>query len=191
MINKITELVGKWWLVLILGILSVLMGIIVAGNPAFGFETITALMIAELIMSGVIAAAFIIINRSLIIGWGWNLIGPVCLVILGIIISCTDGASETLLLIFYSSGIIVSGIQAIVCAVFMNKVHAKGWVWTLILGIITVILGCMLAADPLAGIIAIGLMVAFTMISFGIEMITMSIVMSKAHSLLKRTADNE
>ena len=186
MINKIAEVLKKWWLVLIIGIISIVLGFILIANPGTGFDVARILGIINFIAIGVLGIVSTIARRAEIPAWGWNLVGSILILLLGIFIAVVPGLSDTILVFLFTFAFIFEGINGIFGAFSLKAEGVPGWGWTLALAIITVLLGFVLVANPLITFLTIDVIVAAAMLCFGITMVVLSIQMSKTKAEIDR-----
>lgn len=185
-LDKITGVLKKWWLVLIIGIISVILGINILVNPAIGFETVRLIIVIDFIAMGITELVAVITFRREIPAWGWNLVAAALDVILGVFIAAVPGLSESLLLALFSVGFVFEGIMVLSGAFALKSIHVKGWGWNLALGILTIIVGFACAANPIISFMAIGTIAGITMLVVGCALTVLSIRMSKAKALIDR-----
>jgi len=189
MLKNLMNAVKNWWLLLIVGIISLICGIILVCSPAVGFSTLSILLTVELIAAGIAGIAFVLSNKDRIPSWGWYLVLPILLVICGITTAGTFGGSQVLLISFFATGVLFKGIETIAYAISLSKVKGSGWGWTLVGGILVVIFSGFLYAHPLFDALVLGYMAAFSMIFIGIDAIVVSIQLSKIKSAAKKVQD--
>lgn len=180
MVNKIADVLKKWWLVLVIGIISVILAIILIANPGSGFEVARIFGIINFIAVGVLGVISVIARRNEIPAWGWNLVGSILLLGLGIFIAAVPYLSDSILIFLFTFAFIFEGVNGIFGAFSLKAQGVPGWGWALALGIIVVLLGMMIVANPLIAFLSIDIIVAAAMMCFGITMIVLSIQMSKA-----------
>ena len=183
--ERLKALLKKWWLVLILGIVAVGLGIWVCTQVGAGLEIIKTLVMVYFLASGIAGAIAVFMHRKEIPAWGWDFAAELLMIALGIAIISFPGMPESIVLVLFDVGFIFAGVKLLTASIALKKYGAKGWGWVLALAILTIILGILLAINPVAAILSMNFMVAFAMISSGITMISTSIVMSKANSSLK------
>ncbi len=179
MANKIAEVLKKWWLVLLIGIISLVLGIVLIANPGTGFNVARVVGIINFIAIGVFGIISVIARRNEIPAWGWNLVGNILILGLGIFIAVVPGLSQTVLVFLFTFAFLFEGISGIFGAFTLKDQGVSGWGWTLALSIIVVLLGILLVAHPLVAALSIDIIVAAAMLCFGITMIVLSIQMSK------------
>ena len=173
------EIIKKWWVVLILGILSLICGFWIVAHPGTGYQACKIMVTVDYLATGIFMVATIIANRKSIPAWGWDLVAAILVVIMGLTIICVPGMSDAFLLITFAIGTISKGIVAIRVSLLLKKRETKGWGWILALGILVVILGISHLFNPAASAITIDILISAAMVAFGIAAIIISIKLSK------------
>ena len=186
MLDRIKNFLKKWWIILIIGIISVILGILMIANPGKGFNFARIIVLIDYLAIGITGVATTIARRDEIPAWGWNLVGSILILLMGIIVAVVPGMSQTLLLIMFITGFILQGISGIFAAIALKKAGTPNWGWSLAFAILTVIVGIMLMINPLVAALSIGILVAVEMFSFGISMILLSIRLSKIKGAIDR-----
>lgn len=144
--NAVRSIGSKWWVLLLLGILSVVIGLLALFNPAGTVTGIAVLLGIWLIISGVVQ---LIRGFTIDAETGYKVLtiitGALSL-LLGIF--CFRNITDALLIlaIFIAIGFLFSGITNIFGA-FGDR-GVDGWVWLLILGIIETIAGIVMLSAP-------------------------------------------
>ena len=111
--TKIMETLKKWWLVLILGIISIGLGIWALANPGAGFSAVSLIVAIDFIVVGVFSVAYVIANRDIIPAWGWDLVAAIIILLLGIAVAAIPGLSESIAIWLFTFGFIFKGIFSI------------------------------------------------------------------------------
>ena len=182
--NTIMNVLKKWWIVLILGIISLVLGFVLLFNPGTGFEIAKTVVIADYLILAAAAIAVVVARRDEIPAWGWELCGAVALFVLGIIAAATPGASESITIALFIMGFLIEGISGIYGSLMLKKLSVPGWGWSMLFAVITVVLGIMLIANPIAAALSIDILVAAAMLSFGISLVIISYKLSKINGSL-------
>lgn len=183
--QSVRDLVSKWWILLIIGILSVIAGIALFCSPLVGTTTVAIIASVSFLLMGIQRIIFVISNRDRIPAWGWDLIGAILLTIAGVALLCSPGAQGFILYLMYSIGFIGGGISGIARSIAMKKVEGSHWLLSLIFAILTIAMGIFLLLNPVVALLSIGLMAGFAMVFNGINLIVSSIAMSKTNSTMK------
>jgi uncharacterized membrane protein HdeD (DUF308 family) len=102
-------------------------------------------------------------------GWKsvvWHVLIAVLYVIAGIVVMSQPLVAASILTLMLAGAITAVGIMRVIMA-FQHR-HSKGWVWPLVGGIVSIILGVMIFSQwPVSGLWVIGLFVAIEMIVNG------------------------
>ncbi|MDO4938681.1 MAG: DUF308 domain-containing protein [Lachnospiraceae bacterium] len=189
MAKRLTEVLKQWWLVLILGIISVILAFILIANPGTGFNMVRIIGVINFITIGILGIVSTIARRKEIPAWGWNLVGCILILLLGIFVACNPLLSDLVLIYMFTFAFIFEGVNGIFGAFSLKDQGVKGWGWSLAFAIITVILGILLVGRPLIAALSIDIIAAAAMLSFGISMIVLSIQMSKAKATIEKAVE--
>jgi uncharacterized membrane protein HdeD (DUF308 family) len=151
---------SHWWVLLITGILSILFGIAVFVWPGISLLILVYLFGAYILVDGILAIIASFQERKTNSGWWWLLIGGIAGVIVSFIVFFWPGVTSLLMFYFIAAWAFITGIFEIVSG-FMQKA------WLLVLaGALSVILGIIFFAHPVAGILSIlWLLAAFAIVS--------------------------
>lgn len=132
---------------------------------ALSFEMIGISLRCGSIM-GKCRPAVIILERKIMNNWLLSLILGILAIIFGIVALSYPFATSAGVLLFTGWSFIVFGIVAIIAAFTGNE--SNGRIWSVVLGILMIITGFVLLRNPLAGILAISMVVAIVMLVTGI-----------------------
>lgn len=183
--NLLKDTMKKWWIVLVLGVLSLAFGCYCVANPALAAEAFSGLIIAYFIASGIVEAAAILYFRNLIPAWGWNFAGALLSVILGILVATTPGSKELLMLMLFASAFFMEAANKISLSFMMKRTGIAHWLLVLLSGILTAVMAGILVAEPAVTFLSIGVLLGCSFIFNGVGGIIASIAMSKANAVLK------
>lgn len=135
----------QWWLVLIQGIATLLIGIFLVMDPVNTARMIVFYIGLYWIATGVLSLVRIFTDRGNTI---WKLINGVIGLLAGwfLVSNITDGAT----LVFGVAAVIILGIQGIIMGVIdlVESFQGAGW-GPGVLGVVSIIIGFMLVGSPL------------------------------------------
>ncbi len=83
---------------------------------------------------------------------------------------------------FFSIGLIIQGISSIIIALALKN-EGSGWILTLVIGIIAILLGFILPFQPIIAIGTVGIFVGLTLLVTGADFIAAAVFMRKAKKL--------
>lgn len=163
-----TALARNWWLLLIRGILAVLFGLMAFAWPALTLVTLVLLYGAYAFVDGLTAIWVGISSRT----WGVLLFG-ILGVIVGIFTFFYPGVTAVALLYLIAAWALVRGIFEIVTAIQLRKEISYEWA-LVISGLIGIIFGIVLLANPGAGALAMVVVIGAFALMFGVMMIVLA-----------------
>lgn len=78
--------VRNWWISLIVGILSLALGVILIFQPMNYLCTFAHLFMISFVVTGIFEIVFALRNNDFIIGWGWGLANGILDILLGVML---------------------------------------------------------------------------------------------------------
>jgi uncharacterized membrane protein HdeD (DUF308 family) len=162
---------GVWWLVLIRGILAILFGLFALFAPGTALLALVFVFGAYAIIDGITAIIAGIRHRKEESHWGWHVFQGVVSLIAGIVAFAWPGITVLAILFVIAFWSIVNGVAQIVESFTMRKMGASTWGWMLAGGIVSVLFGIVLFAQPGAGLITLLWLVGIFSIIFGVIMV--------------------
>jgi uncharacterized membrane protein HdeD (DUF308 family)/predicted flap endonuclease-1-like 5' DNA nuclease len=160
---------SHWWLVLIEGILAIILGILLIGNPTTGLVLIVSILGFYWLITGVITLISLFWNRT---QWGWKLFTGIIGIIAGLVIIQNPITASLLVPATFA---LVLGILGIVFGISQLIQSFTGGGWGMaVLGVLSILLGFLLMVRPLVAGLTLGFMMGFLLILGGIVAIVAS-----------------
>lgn len=135
----------QWWLVLIQGITTLLIGIFLLTDPVLTSRMIVFYISIYWLVTGVLSLVRIFTDRGNTV---WKLISGIIGILAGwfLVSNITDGAT----LVFGIAAVIILGVQGIIMGIFglVESFQGAGW-GPGIIGAISIVIGFMLLGSPL------------------------------------------
>jgi len=154
------------WLLVIYGVISILFGISAILWPG---STVVALTWAFGVMAlaeGIISV-FALFNRHVAVSRGWLALYALASIVFGLMAIWHPLAVANVLLIFLSAWLIVAGIYRIVFAIRVRKEIQGEWMIALS-GVLAVLLGVMLVAYPVTGLLTVAIWIGVAALFYGV-----------------------
>lgn len=178
--------VKLWWLYLVIGILAIAAGIFLICVPDVAAAILRLVISIFFIISGIAGIVSAIKERQLMSGWVLALILSIAITILGILVLVIPTLSEALLYILLGVGFFVEGVSMIIKAIAMKKLYKdKGWVASLVLGIVIAIIAILIIAFPNVTYVIIAILMAALLAIFGIYEIISAVKLKKVNDFNK------
>lgn len=150
--DQIQQTVGRsWWLILLFGIVSALFGVMALLNPVAAGASMTwaigVLAVAEGVL-GLIGA----FGKTGGVSRGWMVFYALISLVFGAMAIANPVSMAASIVMVMAVWFIVSGVMRVVFAIRVRKEIDNEWL--LILGgVLGIVLGCLLLAAPVAGLI--------------------------------------
>jgi uncharacterized membrane protein HdeD (DUF308 family) len=157
------------WLVLLLGIIAVLFGLLFFAYPVRTLEFLVILLGFYWLFNGIVVFISIFTHPA---GRGWKLLVSIIGILAGILVLAYPFYSAILLPTLFAIFIGVGGL--IIGAVYLVQGFAGGGWGTAILGILSIIFGLILIANPLVAAVGLVLLLAVLAIIGGIVAIILA-----------------
>lgn len=154
------------WLLVIYGVISILFGISAILWPG---STVIALTWAFGVMAlaeGIISL-FALFNRQVAVSRGWLVLYALASIVFGLLAIWHPVAVVNVLLIFLAAWLIVAGVYRIVFAIRVRKEIEGEWMIALS-GVLAIVLGGLLVAYPVAGLLTVAIWIGAAALVYGI-----------------------
>ena len=142
-----------WWLPLVFGISAIVLGVLLLVRPGITALILVVVMGVYWLIEGVFDVILALVHRAP--HWGWRLASGIISALAGLFILAYPiaGTVVAVLLLFWILviGAIISGILDIVHGV---QAASRSW-WTVLLGVLKIILAVLLLENPLVGTLAL------------------------------------
>lgn len=178
-----SKLAGNWWLPLVEGILSVVVGIYAAVNFGSGFEAMAMMVAAFLTASGVVGLYGALVSGDYE-GKFFTVILSIARVAAGLFLIVLPGLAEMTLIVITGAAFLTHAASVVAMSIFMKKTGVKDWGWILALGIVMVINAGIIIADPFVSVALISVAVSTDLLITGVHDIVLAIRMKKLKNAL-------
>jgi uncharacterized membrane protein HdeD (DUF308 family) len=168
----IEDLARNWWAVLVRGVLALILGLLMIFVPPIVTLGILVIFIgAYFLVDGIFSIVAVISGKT---PHRWALlIEGILSIVFGIIIFIWPAITALVFLFVIAIWAIITGIAEIAYAAMHWKRFAGKWL-LFVAGIISIILGILILAQPGAGVLALVVFIEAYLIVFGILLIGLS-----------------
>lgn len=165
-----SDLARNWWVLLVRGLLAIGFGVLALINPVVTLGVLVLCFAAFAIVDGIFSIALSITARKQFPGWGWLLAAGIAGIVIGVLTFLWPGVTALLLLYWMLAWLVVTGIFQIVAGIRLRK-EITGEFWVILGGVLSVLFGVFLMANPVVGALAVLWMIGFFALAFGLLMI--------------------
>lgn len=143
-----------WWLILLWGLLTILIGLFLITSPAVTAIMLFTLLGAYFVVGGIVDVLAAIVHRGA--GWIWRLALGILYIVAGVAVLSAPVLSTifgvAMLYYFLAFSAIVGGIIEIVRAVMaIGRLGLGAVIGSLLIGILQLVIGLFLLENPVAG----------------------------------------
>lgn len=169
-----------WWIFLLRGIFAIILGILALLMPGITFTTLVIFLGAYMFIDGIFSVVAAISGRKTTDSWGWMLAIGLLGIIVGLITLRNPFATGAALIYLVAFWAIAFGIMEIVVAIRLRKV-IQGEGWYIAAGILGIIFGIILMANPVAGAITLTFIFGFYALIFGFMLLSLAFRLRRRH----------
>jgi uncharacterized membrane protein HdeD (DUF308 family) len=165
---------AHWRRVLVQGVLMIALGTLAVALPVVTTLAVEILVGWLLVIGGVWRAIWLA-RSSRMPGFGWSLAMAIVAIVLGATLVMMPLAGTLTLTMLLITFFVLDAIGKILFALDLRK-HSHSWSWALATGILDLFLAALIFAGwPSTAAWAIGLLVGFNMIFFGVSLVMISL----------------
>jgi uncharacterized membrane protein HdeD (DUF308 family) len=162
----------NWWLVALRGFLAVLFGIAAIVWPGATVQVLVILFGIYTLIDGLFALYSAFAGPERRAGWALLLLEALADIATGIIAFIWPQVTAVVLLYLIAAWAVVTGILELIAAFRLRREVEGEWFLGLA-GVVSIIVGILLALRPLSGLVAIALVIGTYAIIFGILLIVL------------------
>jgi uncharacterized membrane protein HdeD (DUF308 family) len=166
-------LARNWWLVLLRGLCAIVFGILTFAWPGITLVTLVLLYGGFALADGILAIAAAIMGRHSAPRW-WLAVMGLFGIAAGIVTFAWPGITALVLLMFIAFWAIATGVVQIVGAIKLRK-EIDNELFLILGGILSVVFGIVMLAQPGAGALALVLVIGGYAIVYGVLLIAFSL----------------
>lgn len=158
--------VRHWWSLVVRGFAAVMFGILLVALPQVGLVTLVALFGAYALVDGIFALVAAVRAARGEEAWGELAFEAIASLAAAAVTLLWPGITAVALLFVIAFWALFTGILEVGAAIRLRRV-IKGEGWLALAGVLSVVLGILLLAQPAAGLLALVWMIGIYAIVFG------------------------
>ncbi len=184
----LSMLTRKWWVLALRGVAAVLLGVLALVWPRPTLLALVFLFGAFMLTDGILTLASAIAWRQWNRRWWAVALAGVAGIIAGVLTFVWPGITGLALLYLIAAWAITAGILEIAAAIELRRVIEGEW--RLILsGILSVVVGVLMAAFPGAGALSLAWLVGVFAIVYGVLVIAFAFRLRELHNRAEKVVD--
>lgn len=167
-------LARNWWMFLLRGTLALVFGIAAIFLPQAAFLTLVLVFGAFAFVDGVFALIAAFTSEAKSENWWWLILEGAFGILIGVLTIIQPAAMGEAWLILIGVWAIVTGLFEIITAIRLRKM-IEGELWMILAGLASVVFGLLVLINPGSGAFAVGFIIGFYAIIFGVTLIAFSL----------------
>lgn len=153
------------------GILLILAGIFCLLSPSAALSGLALYLGLAMLFSGIVDLVIFASASSRMVGSGWFLVDGILTVLLSLFLLCNQWFTALTLPFLFGMWLLFSGVSKFANSFELKRLGVRGWGWFTVLGIVLSAVGFFSFLDPLAGLVAITIVVGVFLILQGVASI--------------------
>ncbi len=185
--KKIGRAIRHWWLMLVVGILSVIAGILVFVFPLETYVTLSILFGVLMILVGASQLILSSSSNNYLMMRGYFIVGGVLDVLLGLFLCLYPGITIFLLPILLGIWMLYHSFMIIAFGGDLDTFEAGGHGFVVGCGILLLILAILILMNPFsAGIAAVVVLTGIGLVVFGMILVVLSVRLRDLHKVIQQ-----
>lgn len=180
--EKREYLIRRWWLVLLTGLLSTVIGVIVLLNPTTSYFTFSLWLGIAVFVSGVFMLTLSLSSRNYFVRRGWVIAGSIADIIIGVILMFDIAMSEAVLPILFGAWILYRGSMMLAQGIDLKGYNVRDAGWVIFGAVLMIAISIAVLWRPMSlGVEAVVLFIGIAFIVFGLSEISLSYRLYDVH----------
>ncbi len=190
-ISKLSDRAARaircWWMFLLCGLLCIAAGIAVFRNPLESYMTLSLLFGIVMLVTGIVELAVAFSSRNYFMMRGYNIVGGILDIIVGILLSAMPSVTAALLPVFLGIWIMYHSFMIIGLAGDLSSFNVPGAGWGIAGGILLLILSALIIFKPFFGAAVVVILMGVALVVIGAIMIAGSLRLRKLHKSVQES----
>ncbi|MDF2477469.1 MAG: hypothetical protein K0S24_2952 [Sphingobacterium sp.] len=148
-LKTIRSSIKNWYIPLIVGLLSILLGFYTISTPIASFLALAILFSWSFIASGILEIIFALQNKNEVDGWGWYLTGGILYTLFGILLIASPLLSASTLAFIVGFYALFKSFQLLSFSFDLKNYGSNSWAWITLFAVLGIIFSFILLWNPL------------------------------------------
>ncbi len=170
-----------WWVYLLRGIFTVILGVLALLLPEVTFTTLVLLLGAYMLAGGILSIVAAVSERRTMSSWGWYVLTAILSLIAGLLVIYNPFAAGMALVYLFAFWVLMAGIAEIATATRLRK-QIEGEGWYIVLGVLTIVFSLLILINPAVGALTLSFMFGIFALVSGSMLLFLAIRLRKRHA---------
>ena len=187
LVDRATRAIRHWWLLLLVGLLSIALGIAVFIFPLESYVTLSILFGVLMLLIGASQLIISATSGNYLMMRGYLIVGGIIDLLIGIFLCCNPGITLLALPIIMGISLLYNSFLVISFGGDLDTFKLSGGAWMTVGGILMLLLSILILLNPLS--IGIGMVVIIAgigLIIFGIMLFSIALRLKDLHTYVEK-----
>lgn len=182
-------MVTNWWLALIVGILSLIVGFVVLINPVDSYFTFALWLGVAIFVSGLAGLVLSLSSRNSVVRSGWVIFAAVVDMLIGIVLMFNIMLSAEVMPLLFGIWLLYRGFALLVEGLDLRRYDVRDAGWILFGSVAMIVVALIILWLPeTLGVEAVVLFIAIAFLLYGASMVAFAFRLADLHGRAKEEA---
>ena len=176
------QLVGRWWLSIIIGLVALGAGFIVLINPMGSYLTIALWLGIAVLLSGVMTLVQCFTSDSGLVRNGWVIVGAIADIIIGLILMFNMLFTAIMLPVLFGIWLLCRGFVGVIQGMDLRGLHLPNSGWVILGSVVMMCIALVVLLLPESlGVEMIIIFIALAFLAYGFSSISLGLRLYAVH----------
>lgn len=187
--QRVEHMVTNWWLALIVGILSLIVGFVVLINPVDSYFTFALWLGVAIFVSGLAGLVLSLSSRNSVVRSGWVIFAAVVDMLIGIVLMFNIMLSAEVMPLLFGIWLLYRGFALLVEGLDLRRYDVRDAGWILFGSVAMIVVALIILWLPeTLGVEAVVLFIAIAFLLYGASMVAFAFRLADLHGRAKEEA---
>ena len=187
--QRVEHMVTNWWLALIVGILSLVVGFVVLINPVESYFTFALWLGVAIFVSGIASLVLSLSSRNRVVRSGWVILAAVIDIFIGILLMFNIMLSAEVMPLLFGIWLLYRGFTLLIGGLDLKRYNIRDAGWIIFGSVAMIVVALIILWLPeTLGVEAVVLFIAIAFLVYGASMVSFAFRLADLHNRAKEDA---
>lgn len=187
--QRVEHMVTNWWLALIVGILSLVVGFVVLINPVDSYFTFALWLGVAIFVSGIVGLVLSLSSRNRVVRSVWVILAAVIDIFIGILLMFNIVLSAEVMPLLLGIWLLYRGFTLLIGGLDLQRYNIRDAGWIIFGSVAMIVVALIILWLPeTLGVEAVVLFIAIAFLVYGASMVSFAFRLADLHNRAKEDA---
>ncbi|MBQ2363952.1 MAG: DUF308 domain-containing protein [Alistipes sp.] len=187
--QRVEHMVTNWWLALIVGILSLVVGFVVLINPVDSYFTFALWLGVAIFVSGIVGLVLSLSSRNRVVRSVWAILAAVIDIFIGILLMFNIVLSAEVMPLLLGIWLLYRGFTLLIGGLDLQRYNIRDAGWIIFGSVAMIVVALIILWLPeTLGVEAVVLFIAIAFLVYGASMVSFAFRLADLHNRAKEDA---